>query len=457
MSTSFDHRMWWGVSALSALTLISSTARAQCREDSDLTSFRACLRGSASSCTLPTGTHTVCSSVGTINIVNSSLTAISGGDSDPADTVLQRGDGSLQTIMSLTSAAQGLTIEYLTLDGNRWAFGSPPSGGTQYSTAPNISCLIQSTGYYELNLASATIATVWYVNFINDPVAGLILGGSTYTTSPPAASTVDYSTFGSMDDSAQAARATAMMVEGTHSGAYYNHIYYAGTAGINLNGGNNQIAYGNTLYSNRYEMSDGGQGGDLFIAPGTYAATVAANVIDQNFWFTDSSTGTVNGCPVPADEPQLPYPMEIYGYDNYFYNNEVDAGTIGMTLGQATGDTYNIYISGANPFDGSDAPRYFNDNSWTALFFLGTSYSNGVSGVTLDQIRVCNTGYSSDPSTPYYYSAPFGIGGISFNYTSGTGFTTSVTFGSNYPGNIYSGSTYSFAGPPSSTGSCPSR
>jgi hypothetical protein len=169
--------------------------------------------------------HTpVCSQL-TINDAN--LATITGGDTDAADTVLQRGNGSLTSIMYLQNAAKGLVIEYLTFDGNRWAFGAPPtctpkSGGgvtcaSQYSTPPNVSCVGPSSEYYDLNAGTATIVTVQYVNFINGPITNLVLGGSTHN---PGASTVSYSNFGSLSNSKEGNRGTAMFVMGQYSGAY---------------------------------------------------------------------------------------------------------------------------------------------------------------------------------------------------------------------------------------------
>src|SRR5208283_3248365 len=139
-------------------------------EDAATQAFRSCLLGTAPSCALSAaGIHVVCSP---LNIDNSYLSTISGpvGDTSPADTTLQRGftgSGGISTwpIMYLTSAAvTGLTIEYLTFDGNRWAFGAPPSSG--FSTAPNLSCLQGNFCGNDLDLTQAVIATVWYVNFI---------------------------------------------------------------------------------------------------------------------------------------------------------------------------------------------------------------------------------------------------------------------------------------------------
>src|SRR5208283_103779 len=177
------------------------------------------------------------------------------------------------------------TIEYLTFDGNRWAFGAPPSSG--FSTAPNLSCLQGNFCGNDLDLTQAVIATVWYVNFIRAPDSALGLGGSGDT---PTVSTVDYSTFGftpstgvsgectytnpvtnATTPTACATRTTSITLMG-YSGAYYNTVQYSGTAAITMENTGTpvvdvyEMAYGNTLTQNRYELSDGNPtGGQLYV------------------------------------------------------------------------------------------------------------------------------------------------------------------------------------------------
>jgi hypothetical protein len=168
-----------------------------CSEDSDTTTFRSCLAGVGgyTSCSIPTGTHTICSP---LVINNSDLATIDGGDSDPYDTVLQRGfvpstppgeyggcTSNTWPIMCYESAAKGLYIENLTFDGNRWAFGSPPASG--YSSLPNATCLQPNVNGADLDLTDATIVIVEYVNFIRAPDVGVLLGGSTYAPPDPPA------------------------------------------------------------------------------------------------------------------------------------------------------------------------------------------------------------------------------------------------------------------------------
>lgn len=359
--------------------------------------------------------------------------------------------------MYLASAAQGLYIEYLTFDGNRWNFGSAPSTG--FSTPPNLSCLQANQYGFDLDLESATIATVWQDNFINAPDGALRLGGSAYTTNPNSVSTVDYSNFAE-NTTSYATRSTGILLEG-YAGAYYNYVYYSGTAAINFSNSSSAtnvgpIAYGNQLTNNRYELSDGfGGGGQLYVDSSASYVQAATNIIDGAFWFTAPSTTTVNGCPLNAGGVfQSPVGVEAYGNNNSYYNNEIyHHATTGMQFGNSDGLTYNVDISGTNPYDSSDTAHYIHDNYFNGLWFLGSSYSNGVSGVTIDNIRICNNGYSSAPSTPHYFAAPYGDNGIAFGYTSGTGFTNGLTMSNNYPSNF--GGSYSFTNGPGAPSSCP--
>ena len=252
-----------------------------------------------------------------------------------------------------------------------------------------------------------------------------------------------------------------------YSAAYYNNAYYSGTAAISMNNSLSytnvhEMAMGNQLFENRFELSDGaGSGGQLFVDPSASNATVVSNIIDGGYWFIYApSTGTasVNGCPLVVQQSgiQETAGVEGYGTSNYFYNNEVFAhsGT-GMQFGDFTGDTSGIYVSGSNPWNMSDPLHYVHHNYWNGLWFLGTASSNGVSNLALDGVRVCSNGYSTTPATPHYYAAPFGDSGVAFEYASGAGFITcsasnepcndgigdaggggSATMSNNYPGDI---------------------
>jgi hypothetical protein len=109
----------------------------------------------------------------------------------------------------------------------------------------------------------------------------------------------------------------------------FNSIHFARTAAINLSG-TNQWAYGNTLFKNRYEISDGSGGGQLYLEGGSANAVVAANVVYGGQWPPINSGGRVlaTGCSLPTDQ-QYNAGIEAYGLDHSFFNNEVADKTVG--------------------------------------------------------------------------------------------------------------------------------
>jgi hypothetical protein len=236
----------------------------------------------------------------TLNIGRSSIT-IMGGSLLPADTTLYRGANIANMIIAGQSATK-VAIADFTIDGNRYGF---PSG--------LLSCLPGNAGYQDIELnVGAPVAgkfTLEWLDFINAPGTALQLNGS--------GSSVILSNFGQggyavgpagtlgyhlppefLDSSWSATRSTAVWLSGSGDGAWYNMISYAGTAAITFDG-SSQFAYGNSLFQNRYEISDVetdesqcqkfglhepclNQGGQLALNPGSSYASVAGNVINGN-------------------------------------------------------------------------------------------------------------------------------------------------------------------------------
>jgi hypothetical protein len=215
-------------------------------------------------------------------IGNTKLMLIEGGGG-PGDTTLVRDAGgtSVGAIMIASSPnITNVTISNLTFDGNR------------YGPGLGLNCLLGNNTNTDLDLdfggPPQGTYTVQWVDFINAPGDALHLGG---------ASNVILSNFGQgggigangsyhpTEPGIQSAtRSTAVWIEGTGNGAWYNAISYAGTAAITLNG-STEYAYGNWLIQNRYEMSDTlngvlQQGGQLVLSPTSTNASVAGNVIN---------------------------------------------------------------------------------------------------------------------------------------------------------------------------------
>jgi hypothetical protein len=205
--------------------------------------------------------------------------------------------------------------------------------------------------------------------------------------------------FGSETAEQTATRATGIFLMGTSSGVYYSNIYYAGGSAINLYQGVTQNIYGNTLHEDQYELSYAGcqysgcppGGGQLFIDPATTNASVVANVIDGNYWRTSANPPPINGCQVAPKQSSLG--VEAYGNGHRFFNNSIMRNmSSGIALG-GSNPTNNVTISGLNPWDANDTPRYIQDNHWGGIRFLGPKTCGAVcsytsSGVTLSHLRV---------------------------------------------------------------------
>jgi hypothetical protein len=350
--------------------------------------FRTCVgsSGSGSTCSLSSGTYTVCTSIA---VGRSSIT-IEGADiTSPGDTILQRGADIQQIMYDATGGGVSyVTVEGITFDGNRYGSISE-SGGT-------LNCLPKSgtnygssypPAYYDLDFGgSAGPVTVQWADFINAPSFPMVLGGS--------ASTVSYSNVSqgtSTESAAQtASRTTGLWIGGSESGAYYNAVSYAGTAGIHIVG-SNQILYGNLLFNNRYEMTDGIQGGQLVFDAESSAGTAAGNVINGNDWsVTNNETISGTGCVTSTSngDPQSPSGVEFYGSNHSFYNNEVYNNNNDGMVTTGSDATSNVLISSQNPWDSSDTPRYIESNGNNGIEFLTDVYSS--TGVTLDDILVQN-------------------------------------------------------------------
>jgi hypothetical protein len=359
------------------------------------------------------------------------------------EAILRRGSASLASIMKPSSSTITLVwIQYLTFDGNRYGFGTGGQG---------ISCQTSSqTQLVDLNLAPADLGfepfglggifTVWYVDFINAPETALFLGGQA-NAMLNLASTVSYSNFGQSgwgigpsggvahqeEGPESATRFTAVYLSGTFSGAYFNTISYAGTAGISLEG-TNQVAYGNTLTENRYEQPDGHPGGHLTLWTGfirgkdSTDAAIASNTINGYCWpgylpASGDKAGqciagqqiAATGCPTTSPNwPSAPPPpgfsggIEANGWGHVFYNNEVAfnaGGGIAVNL-KSAGECPNgprsqacmeghLAITSNNPWYVGDNPKFVEQNTWNGITVWGPSGNyNSFQGVTLDNILV---------------------------------------------------------------------
>ena len=428
----------------------------------NLTDLQTCIgpfgNPNSGTCILSPTSYTVHLTPGYLLIGRSNVTISGGGG--PGDTTLVRGDQSLPYIMR-NNGASNVTISNLTFDGNRYGFGTGGVGN---------SCLIGNAPFYDLDTSGGAVTVEW-VDFINAPGTALVVGGAGSTVSVSNFGQGGYgiapdSTFRHESCAESATRSTAVYVtDGT--GAWYNAISYAGTAGITLSG-NGQYAYGNFLFNNRYEISDwyvgpptvacpGGtsqhclqQGGQLTLTgdltqtlsggcPGytcSSDASVAGNVIIGNNWppLTGPYPAQATGCPWGSGSA-FNAGIEAYGFGHSFYNNEVNTTTgSGMQLA-GSNPTGNITISSLNPFNPSDPTRAIEGNANGGIVFLGpitnSSFTYSAVGVSLnDVIAQNNQKFGVVLDTVSNYSSYTGfinnacITGNPFGDTSPTSWTT---------------------------------
>lgn len=238
-----------------------------------------------------------------------------------------------------SDAGLTVTIHWLTLDGNRQAVGQCLGGG------PNPG----EQAVADLDVASAAVATVQWMNFIGAPWRGLQLGGTQGDSGQP--STLSYSNFGqgfnvpargySRTAPETATRWTSVWMFGDQTGVWHTNIAYSGTGAVGVWNGYRSVIAGNILNFNRYEMSDGISGGQVYIpdnspAPsGGYCsaifgttdpcyALVADNSINGNYWSTTKYVpGTTDILCSPGASHQYPLGIEGSGNGHGYYNNSV--------------------------------------------------------------------------------------------------------------------------------------
>jgi hypothetical protein len=410
-----------------AAVTVNQSITARCRAvavDAALAEFRACIgrNGSGTVCQLAPGTHIVPppppvdgEDQDYLIIERSGLTVTGTMVSGPADTTLRRGNwvvtagGTLpraERLMTARSGVTNVTVNYFLFDGNRYG-AYEVTNGYHYGLA----CMPGNSYHWDLDLNSGGAFTVQWVDFINAPGDALSLGGS--------GSSVSLSNFGqggwgigpgggaprTETPRETATRSTAIRLEGNDNGAWYNHISFAGTAGITL-GGLRQYAYGNLLQGNRYEVSDGSGGGQIFVSPASDGASVVGNVMDGLLWppvaipVTTPALETQCAWLTPGQQ-QYNVGVEGYGFRHGFYNNAILNQTGSGMQFAASDPTGQITISSANPWDATDPPRFIEANQLGGIAFLGPQHCAAnppppgqacyaAVGVSLDDVLVMN-------------------------------------------------------------------
>ena len=350
-----------------------------------------------------------------------------------------------------------ITVHYLTFDGNR--MNTTPCAANPVA------------GNADLDLSNVHVATVQYVNFIRAPFNSLYLGGDGVSG---AASTVSYSNFGSgfnnpsrvgysnLTGPQTASRNNAITLEGPSTGVWHNSINYAGGVAVQDYSGSFHYIVDNNINENHYEDADGIPGGQIYFSGGNAATSytsVANNVVNGNYWSTANAqqanpsqpnyTLCAPGYNAGWPSGSYPYGIEVSGSGHVFYNNAVIQNLgFGMFLRpwNSSQPLQNITISGYDPFcptycqNVPNVAHYIDSNGGCYSLYncfpssiygvagevaginINTSAAGGsgppgtVSGITLDHVRVRNSGRW----------------GASFSGASGIGFTDSQNGGVNY-------------------------
>jgi hypothetical protein len=150
------------------------------------------------------------------------------------------------------------------------------------------------------------------------------------------------------------------------------------------------------LQNNRYEVSDGVQGGQLYTDGVSTNASVAGNIINGNYWPTNPQgpfPPLATGCAWKATSV-FNAGVESYGFGHRFFNNEIEQNLgAGMQFAGSV-PTGQITISSANPWYSSDSPRFIEANGAGGIGFLGPITNSGyiypAQGVTLDDVLLRN-------------------------------------------------------------------
>jgi hypothetical protein len=304
--------------------------------------WRTCVTISGSTCPLDvpaSGYYLVDSTIE----VSGNYVTISGSGTYPGSIMLRRSSPSNYQIMHITGFY--VYITNLTFDGNRGIF---PNSSYQplHGPAGAYGCTPGNFPLLDVVTAAPTVFnSVW---FLNAPGDGLSLLGPSMLLN----SFVMY------------ARSTGVRVYDSSTVASTTFLY-SGTAAINIQGFGALVQF-NTLAMNRYEMSDGTGGGQLFLGESSADTLVMENSINGGMWrTTPGSTIGPYGCYAPSGGIERPAGVEAYSrrpddsvgnwylppqmaglLGHRFYNNDISFNT---AAGLSLGGTDGVVVNGDDP------------------------------------------------------------------------------------------------------------
>jgi hypothetical protein len=383
-----------------------------------------CAKIAGNSCILNAGTYIVTTELDPANGVH-----LSGGGASPYSTVLQRPAATTGALIRVASGTS-ITLSNLTIDGNRYSFPNqntctlgqcgPPGGYgcTQANWLEGVDVWVNG---------SATIDSVEFWNSAG--TAALYI----------AAGTVQSSGF-------YYGRSTGAWMYGLGAAnSYSNTFQYNGTAGLRVSGTFGNAVYGNTFFQNRWEMTDGAGGGQLYIDFNAAWVNASGNTINGNNWQSPPYDGqtTINSCYPQSYTSQAVYGVEIEpgSNNNYILGNEITGNTgAGITANQVG----SLHVSGYAYYgQPPNYPMYIHDNNGNnppfGNYTRGVEVYGGSTGLTLDGVLSTNN---------------YGEAVSVLNGTTGTGWLDGHCLSSRYAA-AYTTS-YSLTNPiPANTTTCP--
>ena len=367
----------------------------------------ACIGVPSSYCPLDAGTYP---NVLGLQVANN--VTIEGMGASPYSTVLVRTGNTPQASMIYVPANNTVTIKKLTIDGNRYSF--PNQAGCKFGAcgpSGGVGCTVDNWG--DNNIRVDGSATIDGVYFWNSADASLYLKAGTLKNSG-----IYY------------ARSTgAFMESGTAQWTSFDHN---GTAGINLLTTGMKTVKNNVFSQNRYEISDGVSGGQVYVNYYAQNSFIYDNTINGYNWKT--ATGLINGC-YPPPTTQAPVGIEVEPYSS---NTKIHSNAIVRNPwnGIEAHSVYGLEISGyLKDICGSCYPRYIENNSGLSISGIGNGISapqaTGFpfsSGLTLDRVLSRNN-YGLAASIPQGTSGP----GWQGNHCLQSSYSTSTVLSQPYP------------------------
>lgn len=278
-----------------------------------------CIQEVGATCPLAAGLHTLDRRI----VIAHDVTMYGTGVTPESTTVMR--EASYNDTLFRVEWATSVTITNLRFDGNR-AADQPP-------------CRPANSNIFEVEVDG--YAHIENVVFQNSRGASLVLKSGALVNS-----------------SVSGSRSTGVFL---HSGAVLGSSFIEnGTAGLALWESGEKSVYANYFYRNRYEMSDFGGGGQIYLQYDSSNSRIYNNTIDGANWITTG--GNINGCPTPVGQRVWGIEAEP-GSSSRLLGNEI----IGHTgAGIYAGRVNSLQVSGYNLIDCPTFPycgaRYIHDN-----------------------------------------------------------------------------------------------